>query len=61
WAGAILTGKVAAFKFTHSLPWLRIIILLIVLLGITFLTRKSLIKTKTKRNSKSGIYSKKIT
>lgn len=44
WAGAILTGKVASFKVAHSVPWLGIIILLIVLLSITFFTRKSLLK-----------------
>ena len=46
WAGAILTGKVASFKVAHSVPWLGIIILLIVLLSITFFTGKSLLRKK---------------
>src|SRR6185437_9965090 len=53
WAGAILTGKVASFKVAHSIPWLGIIILLIVLLSITFFTRKSLLTKKNKQKSRA--------
>ena len=43
WAGAILTGKVETFKSPHSLPWLKIAIVIIVLFSITFLMKKFLL------------------
>ena len=50
WAGAILTGKVDTFKSNHSLPWLEITIVLIMLLGVTFLVRKFLLQKKASQN-----------
>ena len=50
WAGAILTGKVDTFKSNHSLPWLEITIVLIMLLGVIFLVRKFLLQKKASQN-----------
>lgn len=46
WAAAILTGKVETFKSNHSLPWLELTIVLIVLSGIIFLSRKYVLRKK---------------
>jgi CHAT domain-containing protein len=52
WAGAILTGKVEILKSNHSLPWMKITIVLIVLLGVSLFIKRFFLQKKATQNPK---------